>query len=63
MFLADQHDDLVRVFPAEIDEVLPYWLVCRPEALRQPVVVAFISAMQARIAEVAADLRGSGGRR
>lgn len=63
VFLADRHDDLVRVFPAEIDEVLPYWLVCRPEALRQPVVVAFISAIQARIAEVAADLRGSGGRR
>jgi DNA-binding transcriptional LysR family regulator len=62
-FLADTHDDLVRLFPAEIDELLPYWLVCRPEALRQPVVLAFITALQARIADVADDLRGSGGRR
>ena len=52
-FLADRHDDLVRLFPDEIDERLPYWLVCRPEALRQPAVLAFIDALHARIADVA----------
>jgi DNA-binding transcriptional LysR family regulator len=52
-FLADRHDDLVRLFPDEIDERLPYWLVCRPEALRQPTVLAFIEALRTRIAAVA----------
>ncbi|MFD4420427.1 LysR family transcriptional regulator [Agromyces sp. NPDC058484] len=57
-FLADRHDDLVRLFAGEIDERLPYWLVCRPEALRQPAVLAFIEAMRLRIAEVADELIG-----
>jgi len=57
-FLADRHDDLVRLFPDEIEERLPYWLVCRPEALRQPTAIAFIAALRARIAEVADELLG-----
>ncbi|WP_173922061.1 LysR family transcriptional regulator [Agromyces sp. Marseille-P2726] len=57
-FLADRHDDLVRLFPEEIDTRLPYWLVSRPEALRQPTVLAFIEAMRARIAAVEDDLLG-----
>jgi len=62
-FLADRHDDLVRLFPDEIEERLPYWLVCRPEALRQPTVLAFIAALRARVAEVHGALLGIGGRR
>jgi DNA-binding transcriptional LysR family regulator len=58
-FLADPHEDLVRLFPEEIDERLPYWLVCRPEALRQPTVLAFIEALRARIAAVADELAGA----
>jgi len=62
-FLADRHDDLVRLFPDEIEERLPYWLVCRPEALRQPTVLAFIAALRARAAEVQGALLGLDGRR
>ena len=58
-FLADPHDDLVRLFPDEIDERLPYWLVCRPEALRQPIVLAFIDALHARAAAVEPELLGT----
>jgi len=57
-FLADRHDDLVRLFADEIDEHLPYWLVCRPEALRQPTVLVFIAALRARIAAVEDQLLG-----
>jgi DNA-binding transcriptional LysR family regulator len=57
-FLADPHDDLVRLFPDEIEERLPYWLVCRPEALRQPTAIAYIAALRARIAEVGDALLG-----
>ncbi|GAA2039788.1 LysR family transcriptional regulator [Agromyces tropicus] len=57
-FLADRHDDLVRIFPDEIEERLPYWLVCRPEALRQPTAVAFIAALRGRMAEVSDALLG-----
>jgi DNA-binding transcriptional LysR family regulator len=57
-FLADRHDDLVRLFAGEIDARLPYWLVSRPEALRQPTVLTFIQAMRARIAIVEDDLLG-----
>ena len=57
-FLADRHDDLVRLFADEIDERLPYWLVCRPEALRQPTVLAFIEALRGRIAAVEDQLLG-----
>ena len=58
-FLADPHEDLVRLFPEEIDERLPYWLVWRPEALRQPTVLAFIEALRTRIAAVADELAGT----
>jgi DNA-binding transcriptional LysR family regulator len=57
-FLADRHDDLVRLFADEIDQRLPYWLVCRPEALRQPTALAFIEALRARIAAVEDQLLG-----
>jgi DNA-binding transcriptional LysR family regulator len=57
-FLADQHADLVRLFPDEIAERLPYWLVCRQEALRQPTVLAFIDALRGRIAQVQPQLLG-----
>jgi DNA-binding transcriptional LysR family regulator len=57
-FLADPHDDLVRLFPDRIEERLPYWLVCRPEALRQPTALAFIAALRARMAEAADALLG-----
>ena len=48
----------MRLFADEIDTRLPYWLVSRPEALRQPTVLAFIEAMRERIASVEDDLLG-----
>jgi len=51
----------VRLFADEIDERLPYWLVCRPEALRQPTVLAFIEALRGRIAAVEDELLGRPG--
>lgn len=57
-FLADPHDDLVRVLPGIVEERLPYWLVARPEALRQPAVSAFLDALQERLAEVEPQLLG-----
>jgi DNA-binding transcriptional LysR family regulator len=58
VFLADQHDDLVRVLPDRIEQRLPYWLVARAEALRQPAVAAFLQALDERLAEVRSDLLG-----
>ncbi|WP_188668691.1 LysR family transcriptional regulator [Tersicoccus solisilvae] len=48
-FIADRHDDLVRLFPAEVSETLGYWLVSRREALRQPAVAAFVTELRAQV--------------
>ncbi|GAA1110135.1 LysR family transcriptional regulator [Arthrobacter flavus] len=45
-FMADQHHDLVRLLPAEIAERLGYWLVARPDSLRQPAVAAVVAALR-----------------
>ncbi|MFE6964276.1 LysR family transcriptional regulator [Agromyces sp. NPDC057679] len=57
-FLADQHDDLVRLLPEAVEVRLPYWMVIHPEALRQPLVLAYITALRARIEEVRSALLG-----
>jgi len=61
-FLADPHPDLVRVFRGEIEARLPYWLVARREALRQPAVAAFVAALQLRMSEVRDALLGAASR-
>lgn len=48
-FLADQHDDLVRVLPAVVSVRLTYWLVARTETLRRPEVAAIVDAVQMRM--------------
>lgn len=58
-FLADQHDDLVRLLPDTVEARLPYWLVARPDALRQPAVMAFLEALQERLEEVRPLLLGA----
>lgn len=55
-FIADRHDDLVRLFPAEVGETLGYWLVSRREALRQQAVAAFVSELQAQVDRMRAAL-------
>lgn len=57
-FLADPHDDLVRVLPDTVEARLPYWLVARPDALRQPAVMAFVEALQERVKAVRPQLLG-----
>lgn len=57
-FLADTHPDLVRVLPDEVETRLPYWLVARPEALRQPAIAAFVAALRARMSEMEPALLG-----
>ena len=58
-FLADPHDDLVRVLPQDIETRLPYWLVARAEALRRPAVAAFVDAVRAGMREVQPQLLGT----
>jgi DNA-binding transcriptional LysR family regulator len=48
-FMADRHDDLVRVLPDDVSLRLTYWLVARSETLRRPEVAALIGAIGARM--------------
>ena len=50
-FMADLHDDLLRVLPDEVSLQLTYWLVARSETLRRPEVAAFIGAIRDRMAD------------
>lgn len=44
-FMADRHDDLVRLLPDEVTERLPYWAVVRTESWRRPAVTAVVQAL------------------
>ncbi len=44
-FMADRHQDLVRVLPDDVSIQLTYWLVTRAETLRRPEVAAVIDAI------------------
>ncbi len=57
-YMADRHADLVRLLPRQFNEHLPYWMVLRPEALRQPAVAVLAAALQARMTELADALDG-----
>lgn len=50
-FMADRHEDLVRVLPAELTVRLSYWLVARAETLRRPVVAAVVESIHDRMAD------------
>lgn len=58
-FMADQHDDLVRLLPEHFREELPYWMVLRPDSLRQPAVAAVADALRARAAAFKPQLMGA----
>jgi DNA-binding transcriptional LysR family regulator len=45
-FMADRHADLVRILPDLVAEKLDYWLVVRPDSLRQPAVAAVVQALR-----------------
>lgn len=58
-FMADRHDDLVRLLPDLVDEQLEYWAVTRDSGLRQPAVVAVLRALRAEVAARSAQLLGA----
>ncbi|GAB3557104.1 LysR family transcriptional regulator [Arthrobacter alkaliphilus] len=45
-FMADRHPDLVRLLPSNFAELLPYWMVLRPDSMRRPAVAAVVHALQ-----------------
>lgn len=57
-FMADRHPDLVRLLPKVFREQLPYWMVLRPDSLRQPAVAAVVAALRAQTAAYAHALMG-----
>lgn len=49
-FMADRHADLVRLLPEDFAELLPYWMVLRPDSMRRPAVAAVVHALKAETA-------------
>ncbi|MEO6200376.1 MAG: LysR family transcriptional regulator [Cryobacterium sp.] len=62
-FMADQHRDLVRLLPDDFKEQLPYWMVLRPDSLRQPSVAAVVDALRTQTAAFTQPLLGRPGPR
>lgn len=60
-FMADRHPDLVRLLPDDFKEQLPYWMVLRPDSLRQPAVAAVVEALRAQTAAFRQALLGRPG--
>ncbi|MET8777879.1 LysR family transcriptional regulator [Nocardia sp. NPDC004654] len=60
-FMADRHDDLVRVLRDEVSVQLAYWLVTRTETLRRPEVAAVVDAIRERVWEQKGMLLGEDG--
>ncbi|MCP2275327.1 DNA-binding transcriptional regulator, LysR family [Nocardia amikacinitolerans] len=60
-FMADRHDDLVRVLREEVSVQLAYWLVTRTETLRRPEVAAVVDAIRERVWEQKGMLLGEDG--
>ncbi|MBA4102628.1 MAG: LysR family transcriptional regulator [Arthrobacter sp.] len=59
-FMGDLHPDLVRLLPTDIAELLPYWMVLRPDSLRRPAVAAVVQALREQMAEHREWLLGRG---
>lgn len=50
-FVGDLHQDLVRLIPNELNKLLPYWIVLRPDSRRRPAVAAVAQALNQEILE------------
>lgn len=50
-FMADRHDDLVRILRDDVALRLNYWLVARTVTLRRPEVAALVEAIRTRMVE------------
>jgi len=57
-FMADRHNDLVRLLPDVFAERLPYWMVLRTDSLRRPAVAAVADALRQQTALYSAELLG-----
>ena len=57
-FMADRHDDLVRVLPEAVAVQLSYWLVARTETLRRPEVAAVVHSIRVIMTEQRDALAG-----
>ncbi len=57
-FLGDREPELVRVLPDAVELRLPYWLVAPDDAVRLPLVAAYIEAMRERLEVVRPVLLG-----
>lgn len=58
-FMADRHDDLLRVLPRTVSVRLTYWLVTRAETLRRPEVAAVVDAIRERVTDQREVLLGA----
>ncbi|WP_091717842.1 LysR family transcriptional regulator [Pseudarthrobacter equi] len=59
-FMGDLHDDLVRLLPDQIAELLPYWMVLRPDSMRRPAVAAVVQALREQVTMHREKLLGRG---
>jgi len=59
-FMGDLHDDLVRLLPDQIAELLPYWMVLRPDSMRRPAVAAVVQALREQVTTHREKLLGRG---
>ena len=57
-FMADRHDDLVRILYDAVTVRLSYWLVTRKESLRRPEVAAVVDALREMVVELRPTLLG-----
>ena len=57
-FMADRHDDLVRLLPQDVDIPLDYWMVTRPESSRRPGVAAVVAELQDTVLGMRGALMG-----
>ncbi|WP_307078660.1 LysR family transcriptional regulator [Arthrobacter pascens] len=60
-FMGDLHGDLVRLLPADFAELLPYWMVLRPDSMRRPAVAAVVQALRDQTAAHREALLGRAG--
>jgi DNA-binding transcriptional LysR family regulator len=58
-FMADRHDDLIRLLPDDVSIRLDYWLVSRAETLRRPEVARVVDAIRTSVAEQKDALLGN----
>ncbi|MGB6179607.1 MAG: LysR family transcriptional regulator [Rhodococcus sp. (in: high G+C Gram-positive bacteria)] len=57
-FMAERHDDLVRVLRSEVSVTLAYWLVARSETLRRPEVAVVVTALRRAVTARTGELLG-----